>query len=147
MEKKIWSKPEMHEFAFAANEYVASSCGDSGKNYLFTCDAGGGASGKVWLETNQKDECQVMGGIDWIQTGDNWWEGHSESYEADDYLGSYYACGEKHETKNQNEFLNGWYKEDRTNVFIKVLVWLGVDKKDIHCTTNLDINTWEVAKS
>lgn len=24
MEKRIWSKPEMHEFAFAANEYVAA---------------------------------------------------------------------------------------------------------------------------
>lgn len=146
MEKLIWTKPEMNEFAFAANEYVAA-CGDVGKNYLFTCDAGGGAWGNVWLETNQKDKCQVTGGVDWIQTGDEEWQGHLERYEADDYLGLYHACGEKHETKNQNEFLNGWYRENGTNVFTKVLVWLGVNKDDIHCTTNLNINTWEVAKS
>ena len=34
MEKRIWSKPEMNEFAFAANEYVAA-CGDNGSDYLF----------------------------------------------------------------------------------------------------------------
>ena len=28
MEKRIWTKPEMNEFAFAANEYVAA-CEDT----------------------------------------------------------------------------------------------------------------------
>ena len=137
MEKKIWSKPEMNEFAFAANEYVAA-CGDGGTNYLFKCDAGGGTKGQVWLETNGADDCQTRG--HWDFSNDEW-------VEADQSLGWYHACGEKHETKNQNEFLSGWYRASGSNVFTKVLVWLGVDKDNVHCTTNLDINTWEVAKS
>ena len=142
MEKRIWSKPEMNEFAFAANEYVAA-CGDGGTNYLFTCDAGGGKDGYVWLEKNGADGCQVV--PEWNQTGEHKWEG--ELVEADEFLGGYHACGKKHETKNQNEFLNGWSKADGSDVFTKVLVWLGVNKNNIHCTTNLDIKTWEVAKS
>lgn len=137
MEKRIWSKPEMNEFAFAANEYVAA-CGDGGTNYLFTCDAGGGKSGQVWLETNGVDDCQTQG---------HWDSSNSEWVKADQSLGGYHACDEKHETKNQNEFLSGWYRAYGSDVFTKVLVWLGVDKNNVHCTTNLDINTWEVAKS
>ena len=34
----MWSKPEMNEFAFAANEYVAA-CGDENKVFKFICDA------------------------------------------------------------------------------------------------------------
>ena len=143
MEKRIWSKPEMHEFAFAANEYVATSCGD-GKNYLFKCDAGGGALGHVWLETNGVDDCQTED--KWNQTGPFPWDREYEYY-ADRSLGDYYACGTEHETKNQNEFLNGWYRKFGTSEFIKVLVWRGVNKNNIHCTTNLNINKWEVAKS
>ena len=45
MEKRIWSKPEMHEFAFAANEYV-STC------YSGNCDIKAGAvkpKDTMWL--------------------------------------------------------------------------------------------------
>lgn len=46
MEKRIWSKPEMHEFAFAANEYV-STC------YSGNCDIEAGAvkPKDTWGET------------------------------------------------------------------------------------------------
>lgn len=47
MEKRIWSKPEMHEFAFAANEYV-STC------YSGMCDTSAGATGKT-IDITWKD--------------------------------------------------------------------------------------------
>ena len=44
MEKRIWSKPEMNEFAFAANEYV-STC------YYGFCDIDAGKTGeKIEIE-------------------------------------------------------------------------------------------------
>ena len=47
----MYVKPTMESEAFVPNTYVAA-CGDSGTTYLFTCDAGGGKSGTVYLETN-----------------------------------------------------------------------------------------------
>ena len=49
--KRVWCRPQTVVQKFEANEYVAA-CGDSGTVYKFTCDAGGGKSGTVYLETN-----------------------------------------------------------------------------------------------
>lgn len=46
-----WERPMAVVDAFVANEFV-SACGDENKEYLFTCDAGGGDYGNVYLETN-----------------------------------------------------------------------------------------------
>lgn len=52
--KRAYVRPTMVGERFVANEYVAA-CGDKGKVYKFKCDAGGGKSGKVYLETNGKE--------------------------------------------------------------------------------------------
>lgn len=65
MEKRIWSKPEMHEFAFAANEYV-STC------YSGKCDTRAG-----WIRlgfpegiwAGAKDLYKLF--FSWIDTGDS----------------------------------------------------------------------------
>ena len=101
-----------------ANEYVAA-CGDSGTTYLFTCDAGGGKSGTVYLETN---------GQPGLQTG---WGG-------DQYLSGYHAT---------EEYVGTWPWGHEEEVITEVIVWRGPRGDNTHCTTNLDIDTWETAKS
>lgn len=136
----MYVKPTMESEAFVPNTYVAA-CGDSGTTYLFTCDAGGGKSGTVYLETN---------GRPGLQTG---WGG-------DRSLGGYHACGTKHEADSDDAFLDGYYvtKEwvpgsgfgnpgHMETVVTDVIVWRGPYNNNTHCTTNLDMDSWETAKS
>lgn len=137
--KKAFEMPKIVVEQFVPNEYVAA-CGESGTTYLFTCDAGGGNSGDVYLETNGVEGLQTTAGghfegLRWV------WD-----YDADSYLSSYHACGITHEAENDTgAFLNGYYVEGR-NV-TPVIVWRGPNKDNTHCTTNLDINSWTTAKS
>ena len=133
----MYVKPTMESEAFVPNTYVAA-CGDSGTTYLFTCDAGGGKSGTVYLETN---------GRPGLQRG---WGG-------DQYLSSYYACGTKHEADSDDPFLNGYYVTEEyvgwwpfghtEEQITDVIVWRGPYNNNTHCTTNLDKDSWETAKS
>ena len=129
--KKVWSRPLTVVQNFEANEYVAA-CGDENKVYQFKCDAGGGVSGTVYLETN---------GRDGLQTG----------LFGDFSLGGYHACGTTHEASTTDEFLNGyyvvsggWFEEDTVT---PVIVWRGPRGNNTHCTENLDMNSWVTAKS
>lgn len=131
MMKKEWVRPLTIVDQFVPNEYVAA-CGDSGVTYKFTCDAGGGVSGYVYLETNSKEG---------LQTGRG----------GDEYLSGYHACGTTHEAESTDAFLKGyyvvegvWFEEDTVT---PVIVWRGPKNDNTHCTTNLDMNSWETAKS
>lgn len=137
MGTRMWERPLTTVQNFVANEYVAA-CGDSGTKYLFTCDAGGGESGTVYLETNGKPG---------LQTGRG----------GDQSLGGYHACGTQHEADSDDAFLNGYYvtKEYVGNwpwghyeeTTTDVIVWRGPHNNNTHCTTNLDKDSWETAKS
>lgn len=138
MEGRVWKRPLTEVQKFEANEYVAA-CGDSGTTYLFTCDAGGGASGDVYVESN---------GVEGLQTRGEWvggWDGHWQ--EADRSLGGYHACETTHEADSENEFLNGYYVPYWSDDVTKVIIWRGPYNNNVHCTTNLDKNSWETAKS
>lgn len=130
MEKRVWENPLTMVQQFVPNEYVAA-CGDSGTTYLFTCDAGGGRIGSVYLETN---------GRPGLQTGRG----------GDQYLSGYEACGTKHEADSDDEFLDGyyvttgWFGQQKVT---PVIVWRGPHNNNTHCTTNLDQDSWETAKS
>lgn len=137
MERKVWRRPLTEVQKFEANEYVAA-CGDSGTTYLFTCDAGGGKSGTVYLETNGRPGLQTgMGG--------------------DQYLSGYHACGTQHEADSDDAFLNGYYVTEEyvgwwpfghyEKITTDVIVWRGPNNDNTHCTTNLDQDSWETAKS
>lgn len=138
--KKAYVKPTMESETFVPNTYVAA-CGDSGTVYNFTCDAGGGKSGTVYLETNGKPG---------LQKG---WGG-------DQSLGGYHACGTTHEADSDNAFLNGYYVTEEwvqdgffpwdghyKDVVTDVIVWRGPYNNNVHCTTNLDMDSWETVKS
>ncbi len=123
-----WERPMAVVDTFAANEFV-SSCGDQNKEYLFTCDAGGGKSGSVYLETNGRPGFQEgflgIGG--------------------DRYLSVYHACGTTHTAKTTGEFQEGYYI--RYGKVTNVIVWRGEKGNNTHCTTNLDKNEWTTVKS
>lgn len=123
-----WERPMVVVDTFAANEFV-STCGDQNKEYLFTCDAGGGESGSVYLETNGRPGFQAgflgLGG--------------------DRYLGGYHACGTTYTAKTIDEFQEGYYI--RYGKVTNVIVWRGEKGDNTHCTTNLDKNEWTTVKS
>ena len=129
---RSYRKPMMNVEKFVANEYVAA-CGESGVVYKFTCDAGGGVSGDVFLETNGKPGLQTA------------WRG------GDKHLGGYHACGTTHEAESTDSFLNGYYVVDggwfEEDTVTPVIVWRGPRGNNIHCTENLDMSKWETAKS
>lgn len=137
MEGKVWRRPLTEVQKFEANEYVAA-CGDSGTTYFFECNAGGGTPGSVYQETN---------GIDGLQTRGGW------GYRADRELtmwplSHYYACNEKHEAESTDDFLNGYYlPSDNSKNAQQVIIWRGDHGDDIHCTTKLNQDSWETAKS
>ena len=137
--RKEWMEPVIEVQEFVANEYVAA-CGDSGKVYNFQCNAGSyNHYGKVYLETNGKAGLQTQGGMEWVN-------GKPKRYHADRHLtNSYHACDTTHKANSKDGFFDGYYL--RGDTLLKVIVWRGEDGNNVHCTTNLDINSWETAKS
>ena len=140
--KRTYRSPKVYVEEFTPNEYVAA-CGDSGVVYKFKCDAGGGVYGSVYEETN---------GIPGLQTGrrgDTELAGYS-----DGWLGEsgFYACNKTHEAESSNAFVNGYYcAKGHTKNPVSVIVWKEPrgwwQPDNIHCTTNLDKDSWERAKS
>lgn len=137
--KKRYERPSAYIEEFTPNEYVAA-CGDSGKVYNFQCNAGSyNHYGKVYLETNGKAGLQTQGGMEWVN-------GKLKRYHADRHLtNSYHACDTTHKANSKDGFFDGYYL--RGDTLLKVIVWRGEDGNNVHCTTNLDINSWETAKS
>ena len=140
--KMTYEAPVMDVEQFLANEFFAA-CGDvAGTAYKFECNAGEGypykGSGNVWVESN---------GVPGLQK-----EGYSEKFpfgyvRADRSLGGYHPCGKTHTASSEDDFLNGYYVSNATGEVEDVIIWTGRFRNDVHCTTNLDINSWEVEKS
>lgn len=130
--KRTYVRPTMVGERFVANEYVAA-CGDTeyGK-YKFTCDAGGGVSGDVYRESNGKPGFQKGYGL--------------LRYGGDEWLGGYHACGTTHEASTTDDFQNGYYIPDGGDA-VDVIIWRGKRGDNIHCTTNLNRDSWETTKS
>ena len=136
--KKEWINPLTIVQKFVANEYIAA-CGDSNKVYKFECDARGGAlyyypnsDGTIDGEYNGSDESSLLG-----------------------YL--YSPCGEQHEASSTDDFYDGYveYTDTEWNGFIpthttkriNVIVWRGPNNNNGHATKNLDMSSWQTAKS
>lgn len=131
MEKRVWENPLTMVQQFVPNEYVAA-CGDTNNEYIFKCDAMGGVFGTVFYSDGD-DKFEPLIDDKWMGTG-------------------YHACGEEHVTQVGDDFIEGWYVTGWDGItggdFVKkVIIWRGPDGNNIHCTTNLDKNTWETAKS
>lgn len=129
MEKRIWTKPQAVIEQFTVNEYIAA-CGDQNKVYKFKCDAGGFSIGSVYQETNGVEGLQQI------------WESNPDTLLAPF---GYHACGSTHEAPTSDSFVDGYFLTDFQ--WKPVIIWRGEDGNNIHCTTNLNINEWETAKS
>lgn len=125
-----WERPMVVVDAFVANEFV-SACGDKGTIYKFECDAPRGllyyykhSDGKIDGEYNRYDKAKL--------------------------IGNYHPCGAKHEASKTDDFYDGFVDYNRNGKQDSgegVIVWRGPYGNNGHATTNLDMNSWETAKS
>ena len=128
--RKEWMEPVIEVQEFVANEYVAS-CGDSGKVYNFTCNA-------------------PKGFLYYYPNGDGTIDGNYTGSERAKLIGYYYPCDAKHEASATSDFYDGfidynWNKKQDPNE--GVIVWRGPKNNNGHATTNLNMSSWETAKS
>lgn len=152
MKQQVWSSPKTTFEEFVPQNYIAA-CGDENKVYLFTCDAGGGVSGNVYEETNGLQGLQTYAGCHCGSshlTKEGEFLGLSWSCskwvdKADTSLGGYHACGAPHEASTESDFSNGYYVVN--GAITPVIIWKGENSDNVHCTTNLDQNSWKTAKS
>ena len=152
MEKRIWSKPEMHEFAFAANEYVAA-CGDENRVFKFICDAAAGVLFyyKNWaVQVNEEGKTNKPSSFP--KRMDLWGNSQAGTTPVEGFSSiGYHPCGETHEASVTDDFYwgfvdrNGNVQNDGDEE--TVIVWKGADGNNGHATTNLDMNSWITAKS
>lgn len=140
MNGNVWKQPLTVVQKFAPNEYVAA-CGDSGVVYKFKCDAGDGVYGSVYQETN---------GQPGLQTGGWKSDRRIATYNDSMFWGEsgFHACGTTHEAESDSGFYDGYYcAKGNTRNPVSVIIWKGEHNDNVHCTTNLDKDSWETAKS
>ena len=131
--KKAYVKPSMESEAFVPQTYIAA-CGDENKVYKFVCNAAPGGwfeVGGVYQETNDEPGLQLMG------------------FNTDKRLSflSYHPCTATHYAPTDDEFIHGYLVGvDLPPKVTEVMIWTE-DGTNVHCTTNLDMNTWETLKS
>lgn len=134
--RKLYEKPMIKCEEFMANEYVAA-CGEGHTVYKFKCDAIShsilGDGGRVWIESNGKPGLQ------------RWTLDKSQR---DTFRSYYHPCGETHEAEAiEGNFQRGYLTTYDNRRPIDVIVWTGLNDDNTHCTTNLDMDSWETAKS
>lgn len=129
--KKTWEEPKIMVQKFIPNEYVAA-CGDSGVVYNFECNAGK-KNGRYAVKDSNGKVATISGRyID----GGRW-----GTY--------YYPCGVTHQAPSNSGFLEGYHLDDISTPgddHLDVIIWTDYDR-DVHCTTQLDMNKWTTAKS
>ena len=124
--KKEYVAPTMVCEEFAANEYVAA-CGDENRVYKFVCDA---PDGPLYAKDSQ-----------------------GKGYQGADYE----DCGKVHEAPVDSVFVDGFVDYDhdgKKDAGEEVKVWLEYGWKgkkwtvvNGHATKNIDMKSWETAKS
>lgn len=128
-----YKKPVLNVEQFTANEFIAA-CGDSGKTYKFVCNANSNGwlsnGGVVYEENGKKEGLQIFGS------------------NADRLLGVYNPCNATHIAESYDKDFSKGYLCATGNIKVQdVIIWKGDNGDNIHCTKNLDMSTWETAKS
>lgn len=130
---RTWEAPKIIVEEFVPNEYV-SACGDSGTVYNFKCNAG--SNNRYYAVKDAEGNVATISGL-YMDGGQSWG-------------GSYYhPCGSTHEAESDSGFLTGYHIDDIdtwTDENIAVIIWTD-NNTDVHCTTELDMDNWETAKS
>ena len=130
--KKRYERPSAYIEEFTPNEYVAA-CGDSGTIYKFRCNAGKKkhSYNVYYMDGNKKR---------YIANNNPWdWEAQFDYY---------HPCGTTHEAESNSGFIRGYMDDQSTREDEKTPVYIWTEGgTDVHCTTDLDPNTWETLKS
>ena len=130
---KSYKKPVLNVERFTPNEFVAA-CGDSGVVYNFECNAGSRRNSYNVYYDDGRPLASSNGYDEWYAQ-----------------FTGYHPCGATHEAESNSGFYDGYmYLQDRwgdnSGSPIDVVIW--TDRgTDVHCTTNLDMDKWETAKS
>ena len=127
--RKTWEEPRILVQEFVANEYVAA-CGDSGVVYNFKCNAG--QRGTKYAVKDANGNVATISGM-----------------RMNGVTRFYHPCGETHKAESDSGFLTGYHIDDpntRRDENIEVIIWTE-NNTNVHCTTQLDMNKWETAKS
>lgn len=126
-----WERPMVVVDTFAANEFV-SSCGVQNRVYKFKCDAGEeGHKYNVYYLDNNNRKHYIALDIPFVAQFD-----------------SYHPCNTTHEASTKDEFINGYIDDQSTWRDEKVPVVIWTDRgTNVHCTTNLQMDTWQTEKS
>ena len=138
MNRNVWKQPLAVVQKFVPNEYVAG-CGDSVTTYYFECNAG---------EPYRYWQPGILGGH-WV-TDDHPYRVVADNGES---WRNYGPCEATHVAESNGEFLTGYIDNMHTdeNENIRVVIWKeyvgGLQRWNIHCTTELDKDSWETAKS
>lgn len=137
--KKTWMEPQIEVQQFMANEYIASSCGEQHTVYKFDCNAGGSRTNYHVYLNGPDGIAHTSDDIDW-----------SRRYGS---IRTFNRCGAKHEASVYpgTDFQDGYMYEYSSwsgdiGSAIPVVVWTD-GGTNTHCTTVLDKNQWETAKS
>ena len=128
--RRAYESPRMVVEQFEANEYIAA-CGDSGTVYYFECDA---PAGNLYY---YKDGDGI---IDGIYTGNG----------SAKLIGDYHPCPAKHKAESTNPFYDGFVDYNENGKYDRgeeVIVWRGSYGWNGHATAQLDMDSWETAKS
>lgn len=145
---KVWQEPKVMVQPFVANEYVAA-CGAENFSYMFKCDAGLDENGNPI--THDINYGWPIGSVPTKYIWRVFTDSGRELTSVDGWGGDqlYGPCGATHEADSKDEFLPGYMDDYYTkeNENIKVMIWTGPRRNNVHCTTNLDMNTWTTSKS
>lgn len=129
--KKHYVKPMMLGEEFLANEFV-SACGDTEYGvYEFTCTAGDGKDGGLYIR-----KTSIFGGTYWDMVSTT--------------SKSYHACNDKHETSVWDDYKEGIFDSDTNHENgneIPCLIWYHGGRYMGHASTGLTREEWEVLKS
>lgn len=133
MERKVWRRPLTEVQKFEANEYVAA-CGDSGVVYNFECNAGSRRNSYNVYFDDGTPYASSNGNEEWYTK-----------------FTGYHPCGETHEAESNSGFYDGYmYLQNmwgnNSGSPIDVVIWTD-GGSNVHCTTELDMDEWETAKS
>ena len=143
MKQQVWSSPKTAFEEFVPQVYCANCSGDDyhGTTYYFECNAGTkGTSYNVYFAD----------GTPYASSHNN------EEYTAK--FTGYHPCYEKHSAPDKGDFREGYmYKQTSGGILgigggqntgdkINVIIWTE-NNTSVHCTTNLNMEDWEIAKS
>ena len=149
--KKIYEKPVMQVEAFMAANYCAGQCGDEGETWFdFQCDAP--------VNGNHYSQGQRWDDVYWwsqsrfspLNPATNYKKFEDYIGQQAYYLGMYHPCGVTHPVSSDNSFYFGFVDRNNNGNYDDgegCVIWRGDNGRNIHCTTMLNHEHWEILKS